>query len=312
MAKTKKISKSFLIFLGASVLIWFLITLSKEYTTSLTFSVSYKNIPQDKLLQKEPINTIEAIVKSSGFNILRTRLKNLNIEFDANNLKQKTENKYFFLTNNQIKNINKQIKSGLEFEEILPDTIFLDLGSLTSKKVPIKTNFNFNYHIGYDIAEPVKIKPDSIRVSGPETQIKNISFLNLETLQLDDIKSDFNIDVKVIKPKNYSTVKIDSDYVSVSGKVEKFTEGSIEVPFKIINLPENLELTTLNKTVEIIFVVGLTKFNNIDENFFEVICDYQVSKENNLSYLIPKTTTKSNILKNFKVVPNKIDFLIQK
>ena len=310
--KNKKISKSFIGFLIASVLIWLLITLSKEYTATLTFPVKYTNISQNKLLQKEPTKEIDVLVKSSGFNILRSRLGHKSLALSANKLIRKSSSKYYFLTKNQFIAIQKQLRSGVQLQEIALDTIYLEIGSLISKKVALKPNLEINYHIGYDILETVSIKPDSILISGPESQIEIIKAINLELLKLDDVMSDFSEDVKIILPKNSSNIKVNSNFTTISGKVEKFTEGTFQIPFKVDNLPEGIELTTLNKTVEVVFVVSLSNFDKIDKNFFKVVCDYNISKENNLSYLIPKVTTKSSFIKSFKVIPNKIDFLIQK
>lgn len=312
MKENKKISKSFIGFLIASVLIWLLITLSKEYTATLTFPVEYSNISQDKLLQKEPTKEIDIIVKSSGFNIIKSRFGNKSLAFSAKNLNRKSSSKYYFLTRNQFNAIQKQLRSGVQLQDIELDTIYLEIGSLISKKVALKPNLEINYHVGYDILEAVSMKPDSILISGPEAQIETIKTINLELLKLDDVMSDFSEKVNIILPENSNNIKVNSNLTTISGKVEKFTEGSFQITFKVINLPEGLELTTLNKTVEVVFVVGLSNFNKIDENFFNVVCDYNISKENNLSYLIPKVSTKSSFIKSFKVIPNKIDFLIQK
>ena len=312
MGKNKKISKSFIGFLVASVLIWFIITLSKNYTTTLTFPVVYNNIPQDKLLQKEPVKEIDIVVNASGFNILKARINNRTISLNARYLTRKTASKYYFLTNSQINNVQQQLKSGIDLHEIVLDTIYLDIGSLISKKVPVKPNLDINYHIGYDILESVKIKPDSIVISGPEAQIDKIAKVDLELLKLDDVKANFTNKVKIILPKEATDLKLNNEFVSIRGEVEKFTEGSFNIPFTIKNLPKDVELTTLNKTVEVVFIVGLSNFDKIDNNFFEVVCDYNISKENNLNYLLPKVISKSNLIKSYKVLPNKIDFLIQK
>jgi hypothetical protein len=289
-----------------------LITLSKEYTATLTFPVNYTNISQNKLLQKEPTKEIDILVKSSGFNILRSRFGHKSLDLSANKLIRKSSGRYYLLTRNQFNTIQKQLRSGVQLQEIVLDTIYLEIGSLISKKVALKPNLEINYHVGYDILETVSMKPDSILISGPEAQIETIKIINLESLKLEDVKSDFSEKVKIILPENSSKIKVNSSFTTVSGKVEKFTEGSFQITFKIINLPDGVELTTLNKTVEVVFVVGLSNFDKIDKDFFEVECDYNISKENNLSYLIPKVTTKSSIIKSFKVIPNKIDFLIQK
>ncbi|WP_282073831.1 CdaR family protein [Polaribacter atrinae] len=312
MIKNRKIEKSFISFLIASILMWFLITLSREYTTSITFPVNYKNIPQDKLLQNKPTKQIDIIVKSSGFNIIRSGFGDKTITLNANSLRKKSSGSYYFLTKNQVNTIQKQLHSGLELQEIVLDTIYLDIGVLTSKKVALKPNLDIKYQIGYDILEPLVVKPDSILISGPEAEVKKISSINLKLLKLDNIREDFSKKVEIVLPKNANNIKFKSKFTTISGKVEKFTEGTLEVPFTISNLPEGVDLTTLNKTVEVVYVVGLSNFNKIDKNFFEIVCDYKVSKDNNLGYLMPKVLVKPDFIKSFKVIPNKIDFLIQK
>lgn len=299
-------------FLIASVLIWMLITLSKEYTATLRFPLKYSDFPQDKLLQKEPLSEIDVIVKSSGFNILKSRLSDKNLVFNAKSLNKKSSSQYYFLTRNQFKSVQKQLQSGVQLQEISLDTIFLDLGSLISKKVPLKPNLEINYHIGYDILESVSMDPDSILISGPKGQIENIKIINLELLKLEDVKSDFSKNVKVILPENTGNIKLNSKFTKISGEVEKFTEGTFKISFKVLNLPKDINLTTLNKTIEVVFVVALSNFDKVNKDFFEVVCDYNIAKENKLNYLIPKVTVNSRLIKSFKVIPNKIDFLIQK
>ena len=278
----------------------------------LTFPVKYNKIPQDKILQKKPTKEIDILVKSSGFNIISSRISNKSIQLNANNLTKKSAYKYYFLTKSQKSTIQKQLRSGVELQEIILDTIYLEIGSLISKKVPLIPDLEIYYHVGYDVLESVSIQPDSLIISGPEAQINKINKINLELLKLEDVKSDFSQEVRILIPENINSLKVSSEFTTVTGKVEKFTEGTFEIPFKVSNLPDGIDLTTLNKTVEVIFVVGLSNFNKIDKSLFEVVCDYNITEDNNLGYLLPKVTAKSNFIKSFKVVPSKIDFLIQK
>jgi len=306
----KKIPKTFISFLVASFLIWFLITFSKEYTTVITYAVDYKNIPQNKLLQETPINNIDITVKASGFKILRSKFKNKKIQLEASKLKRKGHSKFYFLTKSQVTKIQKQLLFGVELKEILQDTIYLNLGVLTSKRVAIKPNLEINYHVGYDLLNEIKISPDSIVISGPEAQVKKIDYLELSELKLNDVKSNFLEEVSVLKLNNnfkYSTQKI-----TISGNVDKFTEGKLQIPFTTKNLPKNINLTTLSEKVEVIFVVALSNFSKISEASFKVECDYLISEKNNLGYLIPKVILEPVFIKSVKIIPKKIDFLIQK
>lgn len=310
--KSNKIPKTFISFLIISFLIWFLITFSKEYDTVVTYPVSYKNLPQNKLLQETPRSTIDISIKASGFKIVRTKLKNKIIKLEASELQKKKAENFYLLTRNQTVKIQKQLLSGVVLQEIIQDTIYLNLGILGSKKVAIKPNLTINYHIGYDLLEPITIKPDSVVVSGSEAQLQKIKYLTLNKLSLNDVKNDFSEQVGIINPEAQNSLNINTTKVSISGKVDKFTEGVLQIPFTIKNLPENTSLTILTENVEIVFIVALSNFAKVSEASFKVECDFALSEENNLGYLIPKVISKPNFIKSFKLVPSKIDFLIRK
>jgi len=307
---SRKISKTFISFLVASFLIWLLITFSKEYTTVITYAVIYKNIPQNKLLQEAPINKIDITVKASGFKILRSNFRNKKIQLEASKLQRKEHFKFYFLTKNQVMKIQKQLLFGVELKEIAQDTIYLNLGLLTSKKVALKPNLDINYHVGYDLLNKIKISPDSIVISGPKAQVEKTNYLGLSKLKLEDVKSDFSEEVTILKSNN--NFKISDLKTTISGSVDKFTEGKLQVPFTTKNLPKDINLTTLSEKVEIVFVVALSNFSKISEASFKVECDYLTSEKNNLGYLIPKVILAPDFIKSIKIIPKKIDFLIQK
>ncbi|MGK0235291.1 MAG: hypothetical protein ACI9EK_001825 [Psychroserpens sp.] len=310
MKTSKKIPKTFISFLVASFLIWLLITFSKEYTTVITYAVVYKNIPQNKLLQETPIKQLDITVKASGFKILRSNFKNKKIELEASTLQRKKRTKFYFLTRNQVTKIQKQLLFGVELLEIAQDTIYLNLGLLTSKKVALKANLEINYHIGYDLLNNIKISPDSIIISGPESQVKKINYLELNELKLNDVKSNFLEEVAILKTNN--NFKFSALTTTISGSVDKFTEGKLQIPFTTKNLPKDINLTTLSENVEVVFVVALSNFSKISEASFKVDCDYIMSEKNNLGYLIPKVILAPDFIKSVKIIPKKIDFLIQK
>lgn len=310
MKTSRKIPKTFISFLVASFLIWLLITFSKEYTTVITYAVVYKNIPQNKLLQETPIKQIDVTVKASGFKILRSNFKNKKIQLEASTLQRKKRTKFYFLIRNQATKIQKQLLSGVELLEIAQDTIYLNLGLLTSKKVALKANLEINYHIGYDLLNNIKISPDSIIISGPESQVKKIHYLELGELKLNDVKSNFLEEVAILKSN--SNFKFSALKTTISGNVDKFTEGKLQIPFTTKNLPKDTNLTTLSEKVEVVFVVALSNFSKISEASFKVECDYIMSEKNNLGYLIPKVILAPDFIKSVKIIPKKIDFLIQK
>ena len=295
----------------ASILIWLLITLSKEYITTISFPIEYGEISQNKLLLSNQTKELEIVVKTNGFKILRTRFNTKSLRINIHTLIGKKGTTYYLLLKSKKQSIKRQLPSGVSLQEIIKDTLFVELGSLVTKKLAIKSNLKISYHIGYDLSEQISLKPDSILVSGPENYISKIKNIELEPIVFEDVKADFVRKVAVKIPEGVKNLKFNIKEVTVSGKIEKFTEGILNVPFKIINVPVGITINTLNKKVQVTYIVGLSSFNKIDENSFQIECDYAMSASNRLGYLIPKVVRKASEIKSYKLIPDEIDFLIQ-
>ncbi len=309
---SQTISKSFLGFLGASFLIWVLITFSKEYKTVIEYEVNFINIPQKNILLETTPQKIASYVSGSGFRLFWSQLFDQKIKLDVSKFAKTSQNKTYVLPKNQLSNIQEQLMSGVEIENILKDTLYVKMGFLHTKKVPLKPNLNINFQVGYNLLGDVKVTPDSVLISGDENQLKSIQFLDLESLKLTNVKGNFSNKVAILKPSQSKSIKLTASKALISAKVDKFTEGSLQVPFKITNVPTDIKITTLSETVLVTFVVALSQFSRVSEASFIIECDYEMSTKNELGYLIPKIVLKPDFVDNIKIIPTKIDFLIQK
>ena len=69
------------------------------------------------------------------------------------------------------------------------------------------------------------------------------------------------------------------------------------------------------KTVEkplIENILNHTRGNQIKASSFLIVCDYKLSSENKLSYLLPRLIKQSDLVKNVKITQSKIDFVIER
>ena len=69
-----KMYSSFILFFLLSVVFWFMTKLSKEYEGTIKYPVVYNNLPDNKLLQENPLDFIEVYVKASGFKLISTKV----------------------------------------------------------------------------------------------------------------------------------------------------------------------------------------------------------------------------------------------
>ncbi|CAM1339755.1 YbbR-like domain-containing protein [Tenacibaculum aestuarii] len=307
MKQKFNIPKTFFGFLIASIFFWLLTNLSKEYNAEVEYDIEYTQLPQQKTLIDAPFNKLTLDVKSSGYNLLMSSINHKPITLQLDKAVKKKGNNYYFLSKNLHPEIQHQLKYNIELNSITQDTIPVKIGLLSSKKVPLKPNINISFQLGYGLSKPLSLTPDSILISGDETDVNKIEFLNLDSATLENISKNTNITSSILFPENIQ-LKASHKSVNIELLVDKFTEGEIEVPVLVKNAPKGINI--FPKKVKVIYKVGLKNFNEITPDLFKIECDYLEAESNELNYLTPKLKSTPNLATVLRIVPDKIDFLI--
>lgn len=308
--KNNKKLRIFLLFLALSFLFWTLIKLSKNYISEVKFDLVYNDIPKNKLLQNEPDKTIKITIKTVGFKLLKYSLKKKTLNYSLTEIKRKKGSNYYSITKENINNLQAQLSAETVVLKINPDTLYFDLGVKKSKKVKVITNIDLQFKPGFNLIKDYTIEPKFVTISGPSKVIDTINEINTETINWLDISQSFDKKIKLKLPNNI--ISLSTNEIIIKGNVEKITEGSFNLPFKIINLPKNYIISTYPKEVKIVYQVALKDYNKISKNSFVIQCDYRHTEKNNLEYLIPSIVDMPEILFDVKLIPNKIEFLIKK
>ncbi len=309
--KNAKSSKMILIFLAVSFLFWILIKLSKQYTDTVHINVEYYNLSQDKMLQEEPLKTIDVTLKTFGFDLIKYHLFKRKVKVDLQDVKQKNGNTYYQLSEDLLSQISTQLISDVEVFAVKPDTLFYVVGLSTTKKVKIIPSIDIQYQSGYNLFGNLKVEPSEVSISGPENLIDSIIQVESEKRELTAVNAPFEIKIPLLVLDESSKVNYSVQEVIVSGLVEKFTEAKFTLPIKVENLPNQYKISTFPNQVEIIFQVSLSDYNKIDKNDFKISCDYKRSVKDGLDYLIPKVVLKPSFVSEIKISPNQIEYLIK-
>lgn len=312
-SNTTKKQHTLILFLLISSLFWLLTKLSKEYETKVVYAVDYINLPSSKLFQNTPASSLELIVKSTGFTLLKEKINTKKINLDIRNVVPgKGQYQYYLLTERKHTQIQNQLEKNVKLIDFTKDSLFFELGFNKRKKVPVITNFDLRFKSGYNLSNKMIVRPDSIEISGPEIQVDKINFIKTSPLKIENIVEDLLYEIPVLKPVAYNKVKYSTSQVQVIGQVEKFTEDSFQIPFEIVGLPLGTKITTYPKTVEVVFQVGVSNYKKIIASDFKIRCDYQKSESEKIHFLIPELIEKPGLVSSVKLIPNHIEYLIQK
>ena len=291
-----------------SLLFWFVIKFSKEYTYYIDYPVELTNLPIDMYLKDEPVSSIKVKVNGYGFNFLKETFSNRSIEVDASKLQRMNSTSYFWLPQSEISNIAIEL-NGFSILAIDPDTLFLNFSNKTRKRLQVKVPLDLNYRDNYEQYGALKISPNSIDVYGPAHILDTLSFVCTSILSQNDIIKSINSTLKIELPNELLSTK-DTD-VNVIQEVSRFTQINKQIPIKLKNVPKGKELIIKPAEVELSYWVAMQDVDKINISDFDIYCDYnEVSMTDNalLNVFIDESKTPS-IVQKVKHHPTIVEFI---
>ncbi|HLV39649.1 YbbR-like domain-containing protein [Xanthomarina sp.] len=307
--KNKKINV-FLLFVLLSFVVLLVLKLSNTYTNTITFEINKIHVPEKHLVLNNTSQKLHITIRSQGFNLLKYYFNKprVNIDFSQHIIRKKE----FYVWNKHqgFSDLNLQFSKNEEIVSITPDTIKFRYDVNAVKKVPIKLLANFHFNKGFDLLDSIKIVPDSIKIIGPEILVSEIAFIETDSIQIKDIKTDINKVVNLKLPKNENgNLNFSYTKVAIHGHVDKFTEGHLRVPVSVINVPENLTIKYFPKKVYVTYYTSLSNYNKVQASDFEIVCDYN-KLEDGSDFLIPEIAKKPEKIKHIKLSHEHIEFII--
>ncbi len=306
----------YLFFLLVALIFWYLNALSKDYTTEILYSVKYHNFPKDKVLINDLPTQIGLRIKGFGFSILRCKLagyyKPVNIylnHYPIEILHKNNTIQYYLLTKNTKEYISTQFSYEIQLIEVKPDTLFLNLTDVLEKKVPVKPKLNLQFEKQYMQGMQL-IKPDSILISGPNTIIDTINYI--ETKELKKKKANDTI-IQTLDLIPINKVKFQPEKVTIIIPVIKYTEITFDLPIEAENVPDSLFLRTFPEYIRLSCWVGLSDYDKMSPFLFRVVVDYKsvndTQQHNKLKINLIKVPAN---VSNITFYPKSVEYLIEK
>jgi len=291
-----------------SLLFWFLIKFSKEYTYYVDYPIELINQPIDKYWKDEPLSALKVKVNGYGFNFLKEIFSNRLLKVDVSKLQRANSNTYFWLSQSERSNIAIEL-NGFSILEIDPDTLFLNFSNKTKKSVQVKVPLNLNFRENYEQYGSFKISPNTIDVFGPSHILDTLSFVYTNVLNQNDIVQSINSTLNIELPNKLLSTK-DSD-INVIQEVARFTQISKRIPIKLKNVPKGKELRIKPAEVELSYWVAMQDVDKINASDFVIYCDYnEVDMTDNaiLNVFIDESKTPS-IVQKVKYHPSTVEFI---
>ena len=316
---TLKIDRDVLIyafFLFLSFIFWYLNSLGKEIESDVKYPVRYINIPKERVLTDGLPAKLDLYLKGPGYSILKLKLSGnrapLVLDISAIDYTRvpgsKTLN-YYILTSDLIPNLTNQLRAECRINSIKPDTLFFSFDRIISKSVVVSPNIEVQTERQYFVKGKILISPDTLTITGPEHMLDTIGRIRTIFKKFTGLNNIYkkNLNLKIPKGVTASVRK-----VTVTIPVEQFTEAETEVPVKILNQPDSINVKIFPDLVTVKGFVAISDYKKFEEIPFEVIVDLKKADLNSGDKLPVEFRNIPPFVNSLRVSPSKVDFLIEK
>ena len=291
-----------------SFLISLLVKLSNNSTQTLSFELSPTELKSNEVIISEVPKSINVTISGRGFELLKYYIEKPVIEVDFSQLR-KNNTQYVWSESEQLDKIINYFDSKIVVKSINPDTVVFPFDSQFIKKVPVVVIVNPTFAVGFDLIDDFRSSPDSITVIGPESILKTINSVQTKKIELNEINSSVIIPVELNISPSLSQLNLSHQSVSVVANVGKFTEGVVNVPVTIVNVPEDLIINFFPKEISVVFYSSLEAYASIDGTDFTVECDFNLLTADN-NYLNPVLVKQPFDVKTAQLKITQLEFII--
>lgn len=305
--KTKSKLNSFLLFLGLSLLFWFLTKFSKDVTNDVQGHLHLVGIPEGNMLIGEEMIPVRIQMQGTGFDYLYYAFNKPEIEVDV--AASAIENNGNWVLPRIEVNSLASLQLNQDVEVQLPSNglqVALDL--LATKKVAVKIKADVSYEEGYSPLDSFYVVPDSVVVSGPRSVVDTLSSVSTEAKAYTNVSQDID-DILKLVTSSESNLKVAPESVEFSLSVAEFIEDSRVVPIEVINVPPDTQVQLFPSSVTISYVIDFDNYKKILTSDFKVVCDLSKASDD-ANLLRPELQKFPKTAKNVTMNTAQVEFII--
>ncbi|MFT4664127.1 MAG: hypothetical protein ACI8YQ_003449 [Polaribacter sp.] len=264
-----------IICIGIALIFWTLTRLSQSYKTTQKCVLEY-NLPKGFILASDAPEGLMVSMEGVGWDLMSNYFQK---EEGHLILNLTTSQRQIYNSAQLISKLHRT-QSSIDIIGLNIDILELEVEEKLSKKVPISLMENFSFDSRYHLKQAPGIIPDSILLSGPESQINAISSWPSELIELSNLDKNLSMTLLLVQPTK-TNISIAPTDVQMNIEVEQLTEKDFFVPVQVKNAPDSIKIFPTK--IKISCVVGLSHYEEIKVTDFVLEVDMSgvAAKEEN-------------------------------
>lgn len=267
---TQNLQIKIVVFLFAA-LVWFFVITEDQYSYELTVPIRIINLKSGKIIKNDYPKSARIVVLAPGKHLLRLILEN-DIEILLN-----------------LKNINTCYRTKLRKDQIsiprknfpiepvrivAPDSVEIRLENIISKRVQVLPNVEVVPLAGYTLVGEMTVTPESVWVTGPESELKSLQELATKKFYLKNMKTSYSREI-ALDFQSLAQATVERRTVLLTLDIQKLMEKTIfQVPLTVQNLPSGTRAMVIPPTLTLTLEGGVKLLTRLSEQEIQAYIDY--------------------------------------
>jgi hypothetical protein len=287
-------------------LLWFIQSMSREYTSDIVLPINYTNLPSNKTFSAQPVNSLQIKVTGYGWDLWAYKMKFNKPSYTIDLSTMGGQNS---ISLNGARNLIIESVPGLtNILSVQPETINLDLDEAIKKKVPIVSALKILPASGYGFSMTYS-EPDSVEIFGPKNVISTIDQIYTESKEVNDAQGEMEIDASLVIPEGVSTASQES--VKVKALIESITDKDLEIRIKVKGYKGNKKVNIFPRMATLKLQTTLSLFDKIEESDFEVFVDLSNVDPDNSEDLPLQVINNSKLINSYRIHPKYVNYILE-
>jgi hypothetical protein len=271
------------------------------------------NPPKGKVIVGTPPRTVQLRVKAYGYTLLRYKaialLSPIQVSLKGAKLNAGSDgSEYYLKLNDKVGSIVSQLTEEIVLLGVQPDTLYFNMAAVVDKVVNVKPDINASYANQHMLAGSIKVKPQTITITGPRSIIDTINEIKTIPITLNLLSQTQKEKVQL---SSVSQVIFSQNTVNVEIPVEKFTETTLDVPLVPLNVPYNSQVILLPEKVKIKCNVIVSKYFQLKPNQFRLVCNFNDADAIAGGKIRVSIEKQPDYVARIDIQPKYVDFIIK-
>lgn len=303
-------------FLGLSLLLWFLIKLSKPgYVEIINFSIDYSELPPGMVFTKEPPKALKLKLKGTGFDLIKYAWFSFrDLDIDLSSLQTDRKGRTYWTSATAADYLEAQLSDETTgILDISPDTVFFNMSRLVTKKLPVALNLNFKFDTtAYVLYGQPVLSKDSVVVEAPADVLAKLSRIETEVLGIEEPADSLERGI-ALKVPQFPHLRLNDKAIQVQLKFSALTEGVMQIPVQAINVPDTVIMELFPSQVNLRFRCALRDFKDIRPEEFLIYADFlQIKDRKERRFLYLSLENPPSQIRSVQFQPKRVEYLLKK